>query len=69
MKNYTVEQVAKLNGKNYYALVKQLQRDSVKDNNKRKYPGAKKCECGHGWLIPEADLKTVNNKKGVDDAK
>lgn len=66
-KHCTTEQVAKLLGMEYEALRKQLQRDAKKPRNQRKYPNARKCECGYGWVIPAKDITAVNNKKSADD--
>lgn len=70
MKKYTIEQAAALNGgtddeirKRYEAIRKQLARDSKKPKKDRKYPNARKCECGHGWMIPDKDLKEIKNNE------
>jgi hypothetical protein len=62
-KNYTAQQAAKIEGREYETLRKQLQRDAKKLKAKRKYPGARKCECGHTWMIPARDV----NDKGDDE--
>lgn len=56
-KNYTAQQAAELEGRTYHAIRKQLDRDADKPKKERKYPNARKCECGHGWIIPVKDLK------------
>lgn len=67
-KTYTAQQAAELEGVTYHALRKQLDRDAKKPRKERKYPNAKKCECGHTWIIPAKDLSitAVNNKKRSD---
>lgn len=60
MKTYTVQQAAVMLGIEYDALQKQLVRDTDKPKSKRKYPNARKCRCGHGWLIPARDLIKQN---------
>jgi hypothetical protein len=62
-KHYTPEQVAEQLGMEYEALRKQLQRDAKKPRNQRKYPRARKCECGHGWLIPAKDVTEIEQER------
>lgn len=38
-------------------LQKRLAVDAKKPEDKRRYPGAYRCQCGHGWFVPEGDLK------------
>jgi hypothetical protein len=63
MKHYTAKQLAELKSIAYDALQKQLARDAKKPRNQRKYPHARKCECGHGWMIPKGDLTENEQKK------
>lgn len=55
-KSLTTKQLAKLLDEEQDTLKKQLQRDAKKPKSQRTYPNAYKCECGHGWMIPEKDL-------------
>lgn len=38
-------------------LQKRLLTDAKKPQDKRRYPGAYRCQCGHGWFVPESELK------------
>jgi hypothetical protein len=55
-KHYTTKKLSELSGTSQDVLKIQLQRDAKKPRSQRKYPHARKCECGHGWLIPAKDL-------------
>jgi hypothetical protein len=71
MKLYTAQEAALLLSTKdkkltYLALLRQLERDAKnypRDKSKCKYPNARKCECGKGWLIPGKDITLGNNKK------
>lgn len=41
---------------------KRLMLDARKPADKRRYPGAYRCQCGHGWFVPESELKQRENK-------
>lgn len=57
MKTYNTKQAAELLGLTYHALRKQLDRDAKLDKRIRKYPNARKCECGHSWILSQKDIK------------
>lgn len=39
------------------ALQKRFQADAKRPLDKRRYPGAYRCQCGHGWFVPDGEVK------------